>query len=434
MGADRGERPGSRHARAGHRACDRSGSPSHDRRRRIARGSGPRPGFGLGIAALAVAWVLICAQAIPLLANREVARSQAAVGRSELASALKHANAARDIQPWAASPYVQLALVNEEAGALARARDWINEAIDRDRRNWRLWLVLARLETKLGYPRAAADSLRRAIELNPRSPLFQGLLDSAAGLSFRQGRRRGHRDDAVSASARCGATQVTIRDASATVTLVGYCSRRMREPSSPAVETRGAPSSSTADVPAAERAISAWPRRGSRVWRYALLRRLLALADVSAVLLASLSLLLAGAGQAGQFAWSLVVLPLWIVIAKLLGLYDRDERALRHLTVDETPHLVLWAVLGASAVSVVLELGSPGWPSASSALTLAVVAGVSAFVLRALMRLAWRTTTPPERVAIIGAPAAARSIRRKLELFPGRPHDRRLGARDRQTR
>ncbi len=76
---------------------------------------------------------------------------------------------------------MQLALVNEEAGSLTRARDWINEAIDRDPHNWRLWLVLARLETKLGYPRAAADSLRRAIELNPRSPLFQGLLDSAAG-------------------------------------------------------------------------------------------------------------------------------------------------------------------------------------------------------------------------------------------------------------
>ena len=147
----------------------------------VAASPGSWAGFGVGIVALAVAWALICAQAIPLLANREVARSQAAVGRSELASALKHANAARDIQPWAASPYVQLALVNEEAGSLARARDWINEAIDRDPHNWRLWLVLARLETKLGYPRAAADSLRRAIELNPRSPLFQGILDSAAG-------------------------------------------------------------------------------------------------------------------------------------------------------------------------------------------------------------------------------------------------------------
>ena len=71
--------------------------------------------------------------------------------------------------------------MNEEAGALPRARDWINEAIDRDRLNWRHWLVLARLETKLGYPRVAADSLRRAAELNPRSPLFQGLLGSAAG-------------------------------------------------------------------------------------------------------------------------------------------------------------------------------------------------------------------------------------------------------------
>jgi len=141
----------------------------------------PRLGFGLGIAALAVAWVLICAQAVPLLASREIARSQADVRRSELTSALKHATAARDIQPWAASPYVQLALVNEEAGALVRARHWINEAIDRDRRNWRLWLVLARVETKLGYPRAGADSLRRAIELNPRSPLLPGLLDNAAG-------------------------------------------------------------------------------------------------------------------------------------------------------------------------------------------------------------------------------------------------------------
>ena len=178
MGADCRERPGSRHARVGCRACDHPDRRAASRRRRIAWGWA---GFGVGIVALAVAWALICAQAIPLLANREIVRSQAAVSRSELGSALKHANAARDIQPWAASPYVQLALVNEEAGSLARARDWINEAIDRDPHNWRLWLVLARLETKLGYPRAAADSLRRAVELNPRSPLFQGILDSAAG-------------------------------------------------------------------------------------------------------------------------------------------------------------------------------------------------------------------------------------------------------------
>ena len=187
VGADRGERrsesPRSRWS-TGPATAPLAEPPN--RRRRHRPWPGPRPGFGLGIAALAVAWVLICAQAIPLLANREVARSQAAVGRSELATALKHANAARDIQPWAASPYVQLALVNEEAGALARARDWIDEAIDRDRRNWRLWLVLARLETKLGYPRAAADSLRRAIELNPRSPRLSGTPGQRDRVRFRK--------------------------------------------------------------------------------------------------------------------------------------------------------------------------------------------------------------------------------------------------------
>ena len=31
--------------------------------------------------------------------------------------------------------------------------------------------------------------------------------------------------------------------------------------------------------------------------------------------------------------WALVLLPAWIVIAKLIGLYDRDHAAIRHLTV-----------------------------------------------------------------------------------------------------
>ncbi|HET9286512.1 MAG TPA: O-antigen ligase family protein [Gaiella sp.] len=140
-----------------------------------------RPGFGFGVASLAVAWGLICAQAIPLLANREVARSQRAARALDLEKAVGAAKAARDIQPWAATPYLQLALVSEQGGALSAARMWIEEAIERDGRNWRLWLVAARLETKLGQLAAAERSLRRAVELNPRSPLFQELLDEPAG-------------------------------------------------------------------------------------------------------------------------------------------------------------------------------------------------------------------------------------------------------------
>jgi tetratricopeptide (TPR) repeat protein len=129
----------------------------------------------IGVVTVVIAWALLCAQAIPLLADREVARSRNAALSGDLREAETAANAARQIQPWAATPYLQLALVSEATGNLRQANTWIDEAIERDRRNWRLWLVSARLETKLGRVSAAERSLRRAVELNPRSPLFRGL-------------------------------------------------------------------------------------------------------------------------------------------------------------------------------------------------------------------------------------------------------------------
>jgi Tfp pilus assembly protein PilF len=76
------------------------------------------------------------------------------------------------VQPWAASPHLQLALVREQTGDLLAARDEIASAIDDDRSDWRLWLVQARLETKSGAIDRARSSLRHAMRLNPRSPLF----------------------------------------------------------------------------------------------------------------------------------------------------------------------------------------------------------------------------------------------------------------------
>ncbi len=133
--------------------------------------------FGLGVVALVTIWALICAQAIPLLARLEIGKSQDAVGRRDIDDAMSAAEAARAIQPWAATPYLQLALVNEEAGELGRARSWLREALVRDRRDWRLWLVAARIETKLGNVAAGERSLRRAAALNPRSPLFEGVFE-----------------------------------------------------------------------------------------------------------------------------------------------------------------------------------------------------------------------------------------------------------------
>jgi hypothetical protein len=121
----------------------------------------------------AVAVFAIVAQAIPLVSTIAIRDSQASVRRGDLVAALDNAQSARRVEPWAASPYLQLALVLEENGRLAAARSTIADAIERDRDDWRLWLVQARLETKAGAVAAARRSLRRAAALNPRSLLFR---------------------------------------------------------------------------------------------------------------------------------------------------------------------------------------------------------------------------------------------------------------------
>jgi hypothetical protein len=124
----------------------------------------------IGVAVLAV--LVIAAQAIPLRAQTKIRDSQAAVAHGDAQAAIDDAEAAHDVQPWAASPHLQLALVREQTGDLLAARDEIASAIDDDRSDWRLWLVQARLETKSGAIDRARSSLRHAMRLNPRSPLF----------------------------------------------------------------------------------------------------------------------------------------------------------------------------------------------------------------------------------------------------------------------
>jgi len=138
--------------------------PRYARRRR----------FGLGVAALFAAWLLICAQAIPLFAQLRIRDSQRYAGQGKTTKALQAAMDARNLQPWASSPYLQLALVSETAGYTARAHDWIESAIARDPNNYWLWIVAGRLELKLGDASRAAESYSRAESLYPRSPIFAG--------------------------------------------------------------------------------------------------------------------------------------------------------------------------------------------------------------------------------------------------------------------
>ena len=169
----------------------------------------------------------------------------------------------------------------------------------------------------------------------------------------------------------------------------------------------------SAEDGAPERGARVAPRNGSEP----LLRRMLAIADVLAVLLAAVAVALWGSRSAVALLLVLCA-PIWIVTAKLCGLYDRDQRTLRHLTVDEIPWLAVWT-LGTTAVLTGLLIPFPGLTlSSEDRLLIWGSTLVFAFVLRAASRAMWRSVTPRERILVVGDGPLAAAFVRKLDLFP----------------
>ena len=121
---------------------------------------------------LALAGVI--SEASPLLAEIEITRSERAVAAGNWRAAASAAAAARALEPWAATPYLQAALVYERAGDLLDARAQITAAIARSPDDWRLHLIAARIYAKGGEIGRARDELLGARDLNPRSPLPAG--------------------------------------------------------------------------------------------------------------------------------------------------------------------------------------------------------------------------------------------------------------------
>jgi exopolysaccharide biosynthesis polyprenyl glycosylphosphotransferase len=148
-----------------------------------------------------------------------------------------------------------------------------------------------------------------------------------------------------------------------------------------------------------------------------LLRRMLAAADVLAIAVAAVVVALWGSGPGSAFLLALSA-PIWIVTAKLAGLYDRDQRTLRHLTVDELPWIVVWA-LSSTALLTLLLVPFPALDLTSDdrLLVWGTALGLG-FAFRAATRAVWRRATPPQRMLIVGEGPLAQAVVRKLELFP----------------
>jgi exopolysaccharide biosynthesis polyprenyl glycosylphosphotransferase len=164
--------------------------------------------------------------------------------------------------------------------------------------------------------------------------------------------------------------------------------------------------------------MAAAPEDRPALWRDPLRRRMLAAADVGAGAAATAVAIFASGGGMAHAFWLAMWLPMWIVLAKLHGLYDRDHRALRHLTVDELPSLLVWAMTGTAAMALFARV-VPVEPLDVAVVFAAWAAAAStAFLFRAAARFLWRRLTPPERVLVVGSGETADAVERKLELFP----------------
>ncbi len=115
---------------------------------------------------------MVVAIAIPLASTSLIRSSEAKVRAGDLEAALADARSAENVQPSAATPRLQQALVLELQGDLPAAAAAAQAATERESTNWRTWLVLSRLEAERGRVDAAVAAYREAKSLNPLSPLF----------------------------------------------------------------------------------------------------------------------------------------------------------------------------------------------------------------------------------------------------------------------
>jgi O-antigen ligase len=133
------------------------------------------------VALLAVAAII--PQFVVLAAGAHLANSHAAFRAGDAREAWSQALAAKAIEPWASSPYLQLGQISEAQRDYLEASYWLNKAISRSRRDWQLWLIAAAIETKLATHSSGAEA-RKAVaraqrdadearRLNPGSPVFK---------------------------------------------------------------------------------------------------------------------------------------------------------------------------------------------------------------------------------------------------------------------
>ncbi len=133
----------------------------------------PAPfGWPARAGAAAVALVAIIVIAIPLASTTLLRESESDVRAGDQKGALEAARSAQNVEPGAATPRLQQALILEELGDLDQASEAARGATEHGETNWRTWLILSRIEAQRGEAAQAVFAYKKARSLNPESPIF----------------------------------------------------------------------------------------------------------------------------------------------------------------------------------------------------------------------------------------------------------------------
>jgi FlaA1/EpsC-like NDP-sugar epimerase len=165
------------------------------------------------------------------------------------------------------------------------------------------------------------------------------------------------------------------------------------------------------------------PRRNRRGW---LVRRALLAGDVCGLLLAFFvteaifhQQPVGALGFVSQTAIFVGSLPVWLVAAKLYGLYDRDEERATHTTADDLVdvfHLITVGVFFFYATSWLIGLARPNQARLTAFWLLALVA---VFSMRGIARMAARRHHAyVQNALIVGAGDVGQLIARKVLQHP----------------
>ena len=153
--------------------------------------------------------------------------------------------------------------------------------------------------------------------------------------------------------------------------------------------------------------------------RGALLRRLLAAGDWAAILGSlCLATTLTSTTNVATLFWAVMFSPIWILVLKLHGLYDKDHRRIRHSTLDELPSLISASALGTLALDGLLALSPAGPLSPESAILVGLVALVGCFVARGILRFGWNRLIGVATGLVIGPASAVAVVARRVSTHP----------------